>query len=92
MADSTDFDWMDKASCRKFDPDIWFTGRRGPNNHDQYDDAIEICLGCPVLLNCEKYILRLERNVSVQYRYGIYAGMTVEDRLAMESRRLRRAS
>ena len=85
-------DWIEQASCTQHDPEIWFTGKRGPNNDDSFRDAIEICLECPVLIECARWILRVEQGIVTEHRFGIFAGMTPGERMAKEWRTMRRAS
>ena len=57
--DRANTSWMDEALCAQEDPDIWFPVRwgserlsKGDTYQDAVDRAIDICLDCPVMLQC----------------------------------------
>ncbi len=45
-------DWLSKASCRDFDPDLWFPEQHAGGRDGGASRAKEICAGCPVLREC----------------------------------------
>jgi WhiB family redox-sensing transcriptional regulator len=67
------YDWQDKAACKGMDTDIFYKlGKQ------EVQAAIEICLHCPVMLECRAYAIRYEKEYP--YRYGIFGGMRPEER------------
>lgn len=44
--------WMEDASCRQTDPELWF-----PDLGSNANDAKAICRQCPVLAECLAYAL-----------------------------------
>jgi WhiB family transcriptional regulator, redox-sensing transcriptional regulator len=76
-------EWMDKAACVDVDihHDAWH-----PNTANYLADtyeALRLCNDCPVVDECLNYAL--DENLE----YGIYGGMTQEERRAMRKRRQR---
>jgi WhiB family redox-sensing transcriptional regulator len=55
-------------------------GERGPRRKNRENAAKAICASCPVLQACRKQALTLAEP------YGIWGGLTEEDRLAILSR------
>lgn len=82
--DAQDRDWRDRAACRDEDPELFFpTGTTGPALQ-QIDAAKAICARCPVLSECLAFALETGQD------YGIWGGLTPEERRALR-RRNRRA-
>ena len=67
----TDTDWRLSAACRGKDPNIFFLEREGKI---KAEEAKTICQRCPVRGPCADYA---EKNGE---RYGIWGGLTREDR------------
>ena len=63
--------WQDEAACVHFDQRMWFDGDNSM--------AKQICAHCPVSDDCLAFILDLEPN-ALQYRHGVFGGMTPEER------------
>jgi WhiB family transcriptional regulator, redox-sensing transcriptional regulator len=62
-----DTDWHGDALCAKNDPELWF--------HTATEaDAIEICVTCPVRIECADYALRNRE------QYGVFGGLTADQR------------
>lgn len=61
--------WAAFAACRDRDPDIFF-----PMTPDAESDAVVICRGCPVALDC------LEFALEAKIHFGIWGGMTEKQR------------
>lgn len=57
--------WMNDASCREFDPDLWFPD---PTDRDATYEAKRICKYCPVKERCEDYA------DEIGAMHGIFAG------------------
>jgi WhiB family redox-sensing transcriptional regulator len=74
LSTQRDEDWRERALCRKFDPDIWFPiGNTGPAI-EQTELAKAICAQCPVIADCEEWVLTSNQP------YGVAAGMTPGER------------
>lgn len=70
------WDWQIKGACRGSDPDTFYLpdNIRGQNKRSREAAAKSICQGCPVIKDC------LQWAVSVQEPYGVWGGMTPEER------------
>ena len=69
--------WSGTAECRKHDPRKWDTrhNRQGLTIlTDANREAMDICLGCPVMMQCLEHAFLHEKTE------GIYGGMTDEER------------
>ena len=66
--------WTQRAACRGTDTDIFF-----PASPEEEAEALSICATCPVRAQC------LEHAIRNRETYGIWGGMTPEQR-----RRVRR--
>lgn len=74
--------WMDKALCAGLDED-----------HDFYTDDVvvqqyligTVCANCPVKMECLNDALEIESGTGAFYRYGIWGGLTPEDRWRLAS-------
>ena len=79
----TDLFWTDRASCRDFDPEIFFvevpSGRRPSDGSrdDPWAEARSICMKCPVRRQCREEYWELPGD----NLYGMYFGMTPEERV-----------
>lgn len=71
--------WMESRGCAKADPDMFHA--EGAGSKFQTAAAKQICLGCPVRDACLDYALRIEK-ASVG-RYGVYGGLTGDERAAL---------
>ncbi len=77
--------WRSAASCLLADPDLFFPISPAGPSERQIARAKAICAGCPVRQEC------LEFALSHDQAYGIWGGMTPEDR-QRDRRRKRRAA
>lgn len=59
-------DWMDRAECRQYDPELFFPHRNTPRS--EVLKVIAICDACEVGAECHRYRARLGA------RSGIWAG------------------
>jgi WhiB family redox-sensing transcriptional regulator len=86
------WEWQLQGSCRDADPRLFFhpEGERGPARRERDASAREICASCPVLQQCRTHAL------AVREPYGVWGGMTEDDREAVYAdkrlRHLRAAS
>lgn len=76
-------DWT-QAACRGEDPQLWFPERGGG---DQYRDARAVCETCPIRERCLDYAMRREHGLHRANRFGMYGGLTPEERAEMASER-----
>lgn len=77
-------DWREQAICRDApDADLWFPiGETGPAAL-QIFEAKSVCRHCPALSQCLTYAL--DNNI----QFGIYGGMTEQERAALKQRQAR---
>ena len=77
------WDWQLEGSCRHVNPDVFFhpEGERGSARRSRDSAAKEVCLGCPVLVQCREHALR------VREPYGVWGAMTEDEREAHYSGR-----
>lgn len=67
--------WAAFAACRDRDPDAFF-----PANEVGEREAVRICNGCPVRIECLEFAL--EANI----KFGVWGGLTEKQRLALRRR------
>lgn len=71
-------DWTARASCRDYDPELWF-----PNQGEHAEAAKAICRRCPAITECARYAIESGAD------YGVFAGVRVSsDEGRMMLRRL----
>jgi WhiB family redox-sensing transcriptional regulator len=70
------WDWQLRGLCRGQDSSLFFhpEGERGAARAAREQSAKEICLNCPVQKQCTEHALR------VREPYGVWGGMTEEER------------
>lgn len=61
--------WVESATCRSVDPEVWF-----PDYQGQQWDAVRICAQCPVQHEC------LTTSFDQQEEFGVWGGMTSWER------------
>jgi len=78
------WDWQLLGSCRGADPNIFFhpEGERGPAREARERAAKEICSSCPVRVTCA------EHAIAVREPYGVWGGLSEDEREAIIARRL----
>lgn len=62
-------DWVEEATCRQVDPEVWF-----PDYQGQQWDAVRICVQCPVQFDC------LTASFAAEEEFGVWGGMTQWER------------
>jgi WhiB family redox-sensing transcriptional regulator len=67
--------WAAFAACRDRDPDLFF-----PVSADAERDAVRVCAGCSVQLDC------LEFALEAKIRFGVWGGMTEKERRSLQRR------
>jgi WhiB family transcriptional regulator, redox-sensing transcriptional regulator len=85
------WEWQLDGSCRRADPRLFFhpEGERGPARRERDSAARRICAGCPVIGQCRSHAL------SVREPYGVWGGLSEDDReaiYAQQRRKLRAVS
>lgn len=88
---ASDWDWQFSGLCRSMSPEIFFhpEGERGSARRMRDQAAKEICGQCPVVQACREHAL------GAREPFGVWGGMSEEDRLAFYQQRslpARRAS
>ncbi|MGX6509368.1 WhiB family transcriptional regulator [Rhodococcus sp. SJ-2] len=78
------WDWQMDAACRDVDGAIFFhpDNERGEPREERIEAAKRICHSCPVSMQCLRYALESGE------RYGVWGGMTEEERKAARRRRV----
>ena len=76
------WDWQLQSACRAVDPDLFFhpEGERGPARSNREAAAKSVCATCPVIRQCRAHSL------SVREPYGVWGGLSEEDREAAYAR------
>jgi len=79
-------DWRDQSACRAYDAEQFFPVGNSGSAARQTEQAIAVCLSCPVRVQCLKYALD-NRIVD-----GVWGGMAEGERLSLKRRtdRIRR--
>ena len=82
------WDWQLQGSCRQVNPEVFFhpEGERGPARRDRDAAAVAICQACPVMVQCRAHAL------AVREPYGVWGGMTEDEREAAYTRGRRLAA
>lgn len=77
------WDWQLQSACRGEDPNLFFhpEGERGPARLERELRAKAICASCPVAAQCAEHAL------AVREPYGVWGGLTEDDREAIYARR-----
>jgi WhiB family redox-sensing transcriptional regulator len=77
------WEWQYEGACRGTDSAIFFhpEGERGPSREARDSAAKDICARCPVIAQCAAHAL------AVREPYGVWGGMTEEDREAIYQRK-----
>ena len=80
------WDWQSNGACRSYPAEMFFhpEGERGPSRRARISEAKSICGNCPVLLQCRTHAL------SVQEPYGIWGGLSEDERESILTRGDRR--
>lgn len=70
--------WVESAVCTSVDPDLWY-----PDHGESGSAAKAICATCPVKIPCLEYALSREE------RWGIWGGVSANQRQLMKRRQRR---
>jgi WhiB family redox-sensing transcriptional regulator len=81
---ASEWEWQHEGACRELPSEMFFhpDGERGPRRRNRENTAKAICATCPVIEACRKHAL------AVQEPYGIWGGLSEDDRLAIINQRL----
>jgi len=80
---TNDRTWLRDAACTAHDPELFFpVGSSGPAAY-QTDKARQVCTTCPVQTSCLDWALQVGAD------YGVWGGLSEEDRQALRRRRRR---
>jgi len=84
---ASDWDWQFNAACKGLETNIFFYSdrERGPRRTKRERMAKAICASCPVIKECREQALRLGEP------YGIWGGLTEEERLMILNKRLKQS-
>ncbi len=85
---ASEWEWQYQGACRELPTEMFFhpDGERGPRRANREANAKAVCAACPVIEACRRHAL------TVQEPYGIWGGLSEDDRLAIiaQSERLDR--
>lgn len=75
--------WQYEGACQALPTEMFFhpDGERGPSRRNRENTAKAICSSCPVIAQCREHAL------SVQEPYGIWGGLSEDDRLLIIERK-----
>ena len=73
-------EWELQAACRGEDPEMWFPS---PSESEKLAAAKNVCLACPVRVEC------LEAALRVNEEHGVWGGMSRSERRELAARRRR---
>jgi WhiB family transcriptional regulator, redox-sensing transcriptional regulator len=79
-------DWRGQAACRLADPELFFPVSPGGPSLDRTERARAICATCPVRRECLQFAL------ATRQAYGVWGGMSEQERGAVHQRAELRAS
>lgn len=79
-------DWREAARCKEMDPDLFFPVGTTGSALLQIDAAKSVCRTCSVASNCLEYALESNQE------YGIWGGLTEEERRFMRREVVARAA
>lgn len=76
------WEWQYQGACRTADPEIFFhpEGERGGTRRRRDEAAKAVCFRCPVIDQCRDHALK------VHEPYGVWGGLTEDERTAILSR------
>lgn len=80
------WEWQHSGACRVLPTEMFFhpDGERGPSRRNRENAAKVVCASCPVIQQCREHAL------NVQEPYGIWGGLTEDERLIILDNKLGR--
>jgi WhiB family redox-sensing transcriptional regulator len=81
-----DDDWRTRATCRLFDPEMFFpvTDARSDRYAADVASAKEVCAQCPVMAQCLEATLKVPAK---RDRHGVFGGLDPDEREQLRVRR-----
>ena len=76
--------WRKRAACRDANPELFFSVGQGPDAEAFTEAAKKVCGRCPVRKQCLDWALTTDQD------YGVWGGLTEDERRAAQGRRRRR--
>ncbi|HLS39178.1 MAG TPA: WhiB family transcriptional regulator [Ornithinicoccus sp.] len=75
------WEWQYQGLCRTVSPEVFFhpEGERGSARRRREERAKKICRACPVMELCRQHAL------ATREPYGVWGGLSEEERLALTS-------
>jgi len=82
------WEWQYEGACREADPNLFFhpEGERGAARRRRAEAAKQFCNRCPVLELCR------ERSLAAREPFGVWGGLSEDERHAILAGRLKQAS
>jgi WhiB family transcriptional regulator, redox-sensing transcriptional regulator len=76
---ASEWEWQYQGACQELPTEMFFhpDGERGPRRANREAAAKAVCATCPVIAACRKHAL------AVQEPYGIWGGLSEDDRLVI---------
>lgn len=80
VTDGEAWEWQVQGMCRRTGSELFFhpEGERGAARRARQEMAVALCRQCPVQREC------LQHALAVPEAYGVWGGLTEEEREAME--------
>ena len=66
-------EWMDNATCRTMDPDLFVGNHQGGAGERRQAKALATCDRCPVIVKCREHAIDLASKGQIA---GIWGGLT----------------
>jgi len=84
---ASNWEWQYEGACRSLPTEMFFhpDGERGPRRRAREIAAKAVCASCPVIAQCRAHAL------AAQEPYGIWGGLTEDERLEIISKATRQA-
>jgi len=84
---ASNWEWQYEGACRSLPTEMFFhpEGERGPRRRAREIAAKAVCASCPVIAQCRAHAL------AAQEPYGIWGGLTEDERLDIISKATRQA-
>lgn len=73
--------WRNDAACARVDNDLFFPIGGSRESRDQADQAKRVCAGCPSRESCLQWALETQQD------FGVWGGLTEEERYRLHQRR-----
>lgn len=72
-------DWRADAACAELPKEMFYPAR-GSGVRYRYEEARQVCLGCPVRQACLAAAMEAEGTDNLGYRHGMFGGLTPRER------------